>query len=190
MVGANAAKRRAFAFAAPSGSGKSTATRFLREGFEASGLRVDVVKLAEPLYRLQREFYRYTGREIDLYAQDQPLLESIAAHLRGLSPRALVDYFLLRFEASDADVVINDDLRDPHVDWPTMRQAGFRVVGIAIDERTRRERLSRRGNLATSTNSRASREVLLIRPDIVLDNNGSLQDLERVAAAVVRGELR
>lgn len=187
---ASAAKRRAFALVAPSGSGKSTATRFLREGFEASGLRVAVLKLAEPLYRLQREFYRCAGHEIDLYAQDQPLLESIAAQLRALSPRALVDDLLRRLEASDADVVINDDLRDPHVDWPAMRQAGFRVVGIAVDERIRRERLLRRRDLASSADSRASQEIGLIRHDIVLDNNRSLRELESAAAAVVRRELR
>ncbi|HEY0392504.1 MAG TPA: hypothetical protein VGC63_12405 [Solirubrobacterales bacterium] len=187
---ASAVKRRAFALVGASGSGKSTLTDLLREGFEASGLRVEVVKLAEPLYWLQREFYRYAGREIDLYAQDQPLLESIATHLRSLSPRALVDDFLRRLDVSDADVIINDDLRDPHVDWPTMRQAGFRVIGIAVEEPTRRERLSRRRDLATSMDSKASRDISLIRPDIVLDNNGSLRELKSAAAAVVQKEQR
>jgi len=189
-MAASATERRAFALVAPSGSGKSTAAWFLREAFEASGLRVAVLKLAEPLYRLQREFYRCAGREIDLYAQDQPLLEAIAAYLRTLSPRALVDDLLRRLDASDADVVINDDLRDPHVDWPALRGAGFRVVSVVVDERVRRERLARRRDLATATDSRASRGIGSIPVDIVLENNGSLRELEAAVAAVVRRELR
>jgi dephospho-CoA kinase len=188
-MAASVADRRAFAVVAPSGSGKSTAAGFLREGFEANGLRVAVVKLAEPLYQLQREFYRRAGREIDAYAQDQPLLEAIAAHLRALSPRALVDDFLRRLDASGADVVINDDLRDPHVDWPALREAGFRVVGILADERFRRERLARRHDLAIATDAPASRELDLIPVDIELENNGSLGELESAIGAMVRREL-
>jgi AAA domain len=184
------AGRRAFAVVAPSGSGKSTATRFLREEFEAGGLRVEVIKLAEPLYRLQRDFYASAGQEIDHYAQDQPLLEAIAAHLRRLSPTALVDDLMRRVDATDADVVINDDLRDPHVDWPAMRLAGFRVVGVAVDETIRRKRLARRKDLATAADPPASRELALIPREIVIYNNGSLPELRSATVCMVRSELR
>lgn len=179
------ARRRAFTLVAPSGSGKSTMARLLRRGFEAGGLRVEVIKLAKPLYLLQRELYRYAGREIDLYVQDQPLLENIAVQLRRLSPSALVDDLLRRVDASDADVIVNDDLRDPRVDWPGMRRAGFQAIGIRVDERLRRERLSQRHDLASIADSTTTNDLALIRPDIVVDNNGSLRDLELVAEEIV-----
>ena len=50
------------------------------------GLRAEVIKLAEPLYSLQQDFYRHAGLQIGSYEQDQHLLTTIAASCVGFNP--------------------------------------------------------------------------------------------------------
>jgi len=50
------------------------------------GLDVVVLKLADPLYRLQNSFYEIAGLPLVAQAQDQVLLEMIARQLRRITP--------------------------------------------------------------------------------------------------------
>ncbi len=165
-----------------SGSGKSTTAALLRGSFEERGQSVAVLKLAKPLYDLQKEFYRLVGKELDPDEQDQILLESIASHLRRISPTSLVDDFSRRLALTTADVVINDDLRDPYVDYPALKQLGFRFVRVQSIEGLRRARLAQRSDLTVVFHSQSSAQIDLIQPDFKLDNNGDMDELRRKIA--------
>jgi ribose 1,5-bisphosphokinase PhnN len=159
-----------------SGSGKSTCAGLIREWAAERGLGVARVPLARPLYELQAEVYAAAGVALRAGDQDQVLLEALAAHLRRINPASLVDAFLDRAaEAveSGADVLINDDLRDPHVDAPALRAEGFRVARITCAEPMRLKRLAERGDLTRADGSTSGLD--LIEPDAVLDN--SAEDL-------------
>lgn len=163
---------------APSGSGKSTTAQLIRDWLSARGLSVEVVKLAEPLYRIQAMFYAEAGIALTPETQDQKLLESVATQLRAIHARALADGFLRRLADSRADVVINDDLRDDRIDWPALREAGFRVVKVAARAEVRAQRLAVRNDLSIVKNSPLDLQMARIEADYVLTNNGSLAALE------------
>jgi hypothetical protein len=147
------------------------------------GLTLAIVKLAQPLYELQQAFYAAAGRPISADAQDQALLELIARELRRISPTSLVDDFRRRVVGCDADVLLNDDLRDPFVDWPALRDDGFRFVRLVCDDRVRAERAARRGDISTVLHSQTTADIDLIQPDYVIDN--STDDPDHLRAALV-----
>lgn len=171
-----------------SGSGKSTIAGLIRASFERRGLTVATVKLAEPLYRLQHEVYAVAAMGLRPGAQDQFLLEELARQLRRIAPRALAEDFLGRLLQADADVVLNDDLRDPWVDFPVLRDAGFRMIRVVVDEETRRQRLSERADPSVVLDSESTANIDRIPADAVIHNTGAVSEL---AAAVEKtlGEL-
>jgi len=170
-----------------SGAGKSMSARIVTELCEDQGLRVERVRLAEPLYAMQHEMYRRAGRSIPFYAQDQVLLESIAGHLRRISPTALADDFERRLEASDADVALNDDLRDVRVDMYRLRRLGFVLVRIDCDDARRAARLRARGDESVVADSSTTRDIHLIDADVVVDN---ATDDEAVLCERIRDALK
>lgn len=165
------------------GSGKSTLARLCVNAITKADRSGAVLKLAEPLYRLQREFYAVAARPIDPYRQDQLLLESIATHLRRISPTSLADDFRRRLALLDVDVVINEDLRDPYIDYPALRELGFTFIRVQVDEEVRRKRLANRLDLSTVTDSATTRGLDLITPDLVLDNSGD--DLGQLTSTIL-----
>ncbi|MGG2459853.1 hypothetical protein ACO0M4_08545 [Streptomyces sp. RGM 3693] len=167
-----------------SGVGKSTCASMIEEFARQRGLAHTRVKLAKPLYDLQAEVYRTAGAELPDGAQDQILMEALAGALRRIRPASLADDFTRRLAGTDADLVINDDLRDPHVDAPILRAQGFRVLRIVCDEDLRQKRLAERGDPTRAESS--TRELDLIEPDAVLDNGAGL-DAYRTAVHQVLG---
>lgn len=161
-----------------SGSGKSTSADIVAQWCHHQGMRVQVVKLAEPLYTLQAHFYAAAGRPIGRYEQDQPLLEMIAVELRRLNERSLVNDFVRRLDVCDADVVINDDLREPFVDAPVLRERGFRFVRIRCADRERSRRLHLRGDLASVEQSATTSAIDLIDADVMIENDGTVTQLQ------------
>ncbi|WP_024905395.1 hypothetical protein [Robbsia andropogonis] len=169
--------RLRLALVAPSGSGKSTTAQLLKLHFERAGKRVEILKLAAPLYAIQRMFYEEACRNLPDGAQDQYLLEHIATELRALDRLSLVKNFARRLMQSDADVVINDDLRDDATDWPYLRQHGFDVVKIVADPAIRSARLTGRADLSVVEKSPLDLQMQRIRADYALPNNGSIEAL-------------
>ncbi|MCL6451614.1 MAG: ATP-binding protein [Acetobacteraceae bacterium] len=168
------------------GSGKSTSARLAQEFFRSRGLSVAVLKLAEPLYELQGRFYELAGRPIDHYAQDQVLLEMIAAQLRRISPTSLVDHFLARLERTQADVVINDDLRDFETDYRALKAHGFRFIRVRCCEEVRLRRLGMRRDLTVEAHSATTAQIDLIEPDFVVDNStDDVEELRRTLSGVL-----
>jgi dephospho-CoA kinase len=152
------------------GTGKSTIAGMIAELGARRGLETAVVKLAEPLYEIQAHFYAAAGRPVDRYAQDQSLLELIATQLRRISPTSLADNFLARLAKVSADVVINDDLRDPDVDYHALKAHGFRFIRVTCPEPVRLARLGRREDLTVSAHSSSEADLDRIVPDLTIDN--------------------
>ncbi|MEU0603871.1 hypothetical protein ABZ484_37465 [Streptomyces sp. NPDC006393] len=154
-----------------SGSGKSTGAAHIRTWARHTGRSHARIPLAKPLYDLQEQVYRTAGTALPAGAQDQQLLEGLAGALRRINPEALVADFLARLATARADVIVNDDLRDPHVDAPALRRHGFRVLRITCAEELRLKRLAERGDLTRADAS--TRHIDLIEPDAVVDNSAS-----------------
>jgi hypothetical protein len=160
-----------------SGSGKGTFVSFVHAYCAERNLGVARVRLAEPLYQLQQEFRRRAGVSLPPETQDQVLMEVAATQLRRLNPRALVDRLLSEMDTADADIVLNDDLRDPGTDYPAMLARGFRFVRIECAEQLRRQRLLARGDVTRSDASTSGIDE--IRADFVVDNSGGLEAFQR-----------
>ncbi|MFE7897971.1 hypothetical protein ACFU3E_10695 [Streptomyces sp. NPDC057424] len=166
------------------GAGKSTCASLIEEFAGDKGLTHARIKLAKPLYDLQEQVYRAAGGSLHEGAQDQILMEALADAMRRIRPDSLAADFTARLADTDADLVVNDDLRDPHVDAPALRGHGFRVLRITCDEELRRQRLAGRGD--PSRADRSTRDIDLITPDAVIDNRAGL-DAYRSAVHEVLG---
>lgn len=162
------------------GVGKSTAASIIEDICRERHLSVERCKLAAPLYRLQRAVYRECGRDIDPYGQDQVLLESLARHMRRISPSSLADDLERRLARTPANVVVNDDLRDVEIDYPRLRRLGFVFVRIDCEEGRRRDRLRHRGDLTTVIDSSTTGHIQTIEPYDVVDNH--TDDVSRLRA--------
>lgn len=158
-----------------SGCGKSTTSALVAEFAARHCLRHTVVKLATPLYDLQAAVYDRAGVPLAPGAQDQVLLESLADAMRRIRPDSLVADFSARLAGVDADIVVNDDLRDPDVDAPALRGLGFRIVRVTADPETRAARLAARADLTRADRSTAGLDR--IEPDAIIDNSGPLTTL-------------
>ncbi|GAA0931668.1 AAA family ATPase [Nonomuraea longicatena] len=169
------------------GSGKSTTASLLEEAATAAGLSHARVKLAKPLYDLQDSVYVAAGRAVGAGAQDQVLMEDLADNLRRINPRALVDDFTVRLNTVDADVIVNDDLRDPQVDAVALRALGFRVVRVRCDEDLRQKRLAERRDPTRA--DRSTRRLEEIEADLELDNSGDLDGHRAAVRDLLEGWL-
>lgn len=163
------------------GAGKSTFAAIVEELAAERGLTHSRLKLAKPLYDLQARVYETAGAPLRPGDQDQILMEALAGALRRIRPRGLVDIFLAALAATDVDVVINDDLRDPHLDAVVLREQGFRIVYVRAAPHLRAARLAARADLTRA--ERSTEGLSLITPDAVIDNDG---DLAFYTAAVRR----
>lgn len=174
MTGRGAAAGPALrvALVGQSGSGKSTCAGFIAAYARDNGLTYSVLKLAKPLYDLQSHIYATAGAPLAEGVQDQQLMESLATALRRIRPGYLAEDFLGRLSRLDADVVVNDDLRDPHVDAPALRAQGFRILRVTAPERLRGQRRAARGDLTRADGS--TREIDLIEADAVVENTGTV----------------
>lgn len=170
-----------------SGCGKSTTAGIVARYAADKGLSCATVKLATPLYELQEQVYRRAGAPIAPGAQDQVLLEALADAMRRANPRSLADDFLARLAGTSADIVINDDLRDPHVDAIVLRDNGFRVLRVTASTAVRDRRLACRGDLTRA--DRSTGQLDLIEPDAVLDNSGDLDDHRAAVHSLLGGWL-
>jgi dephospho-CoA kinase len=160
-----------------SGSGKSTTAGLMEAFAVAKGGRTARLKLSAPLYALQTKVYEAAGVELPNGAQDQLLMEALATHLRRIKADSLVADFLRRMADVQVHLLINDDLRDPFVDAPKLREEGFRIVRVRCLEPIRQRRLGIRGDITVADSSTS--DLDLIEPDAVIDNNSTLADLRQ-----------
>ena len=112
-------------FIAPTGYGKSTAVKIICDKFEGA---VNI-KLAAPLYRLQKYFYRFIGVVLT-GEQDGELLQFLGCKIQKEAPDFLAQTFYRSFcKASQfANIITNDDCR-PH-NYQFLKNLGFKFVRI------------------------------------------------------------
>ncbi|ERS84729.1 hypothetical protein Q672_18995 [Marinobacter sp. EVN1] len=173
------------ALVAPSGSGKSTAASLIKQAFEQRGLSVLSEKLAQPLYDLQAAYFETASIDLPSGVQHQKLLENIATNLRMLSKDSLVQHLFSRLVGSNAEVIITDDLRDKETDWPALVNSGYRVIRVACDEPTRIKRLQGRQDIQSQLKSPLDNSINSIESHYVLENNSTLDALEREVQSLV-----
>lgn len=142
------------------------------ECFQEHNFRCEILKLAEPIYHLQKQFYQYAKIEIKPGQQNHFLMKDIAKNLRLLNPNVIIDNFLDRYGSVNASVVINDDVRDASIDWMILKNLGFRTLLISASEEIRKERLSKRGDLRVFATSHLDDNFARMKPDAVIENNG------------------
>lgn len=167
-----------------SGAGKSSTAKLIQKYYKDKNIDTKVLKLAYPLYEIQKIFYDTAGKDIDFYAQDQILLESIASNLRKISESSLVDNFMERLRKCTAAVVINDDIRDYKTDYPVLKKEGFRFIKIFCDETVRVNRLMNRKDLSVNIESSTTNDLDRFEPDFSIDTSSS--ELEILEANVYR----
>ncbi|MFB4424347.1 hypothetical protein C5F59_025105 [Streptomyces sp. QL37] len=166
------------------GAGKSTCASLIEEYALDKGLPHARIKLAAPLYDLQAQVYRRAGAPLREGAQDQVLMEALAGAMRRIRPDSLAADFASRLSGADTTgLVVNDDLRDPHVDAPALRAQGFRVLRVTCDEELRQVRLAGRGDPSRADGS--TREIDLITPDAVIDNSADLDTYRSAVHALL-----
>lgn len=108
-------------FLAPSGYGKSTAIEILKKHYSITN-----IKIAEPLYRLQDNFYKTIGIDIE-NKQDGELLQFYGCKIRKENPMYLINTFFEEVEKYDG-IITNDDCR-PY-DYQYLKDNGFIFIKI------------------------------------------------------------
>jgi cytidine deaminase len=159
-----------------SGVGKSTTSTLIGRMCSRRGMTFEVIKIADPLHRLQHDIYALLSRRVPPDRQDQVLLRALADQIRRIEPSFLVGDFLKRVDQSTAAAIINDDLKDVGFDYPRLVQAGFRFARITCEEETRARRLSGRADLTRAPETSRTWGFDRIRPDWEIDNTEDGED--------------
>jgi dephospho-CoA kinase len=152
-------------------SGKSTGAQYIRDAATRRGLTHETIKLAAPLYAIQQKIYETAGLTLEKDSQDQQLMEAVAASLRRQRPDYLAADFLERLRRSTAQVVVNDDLRDPFVDAKALLSAGFKIIRVTAPPDVRRARLKERADISLA--DRSTEHIDRIPADAEIVNNSS-----------------
>lgn len=156
-------KRLKLAFLAPSGYGKSTSSMYLEKKHSAK-----IVKLAKPLYEIQKLIYDRVN--IDIVGQDGDLLQFLGNKIQTISPKYLFNEFIKEVNSLDAELIVNDDCR-PH-NYEYLKAEGFIFVKIESFSRERNE----------DTTSHDSKSKVEWNPDMIpfdfcITNKGTINDL-------------
>lgn len=152
-------------FVAPSGYGKSTASEILIKEYGGT-----IIKIAKPLYDLQKDFYSRLGIKSD--KQDGELLQFFGRKVRDIKPGYLLDMFCdnVNLLKDYFNIIINDDCRP--LDYECLRELGFIFVRINGYVRDRED--------FTKADPKCSLEWQSEIPcDYELDNYGSFEEFRR-----------
>ena len=118
-------------FLAPSGYGKTTAIEILKKHFDITN-----IKIAEPLYELQKEFYQTLGKEIG-DRQDGELLQFYGKKIRKEDENFLLNAFKNKLDNINSSIISNDDCR-PN-DYKFLKDIGFVFIKINGYKRDRND---------------------------------------------------
>lgn len=109
-------------FLAPSGYGKSTAIEILKKYYD-----IENIKIAEPLYDLQKDFYKKIGIDV-CDKQDGELLQFYGKKIRKENNNYLLDVFANKLNNANSFIITNDDCRPD--DYEFLIEQGFIFVKI------------------------------------------------------------
>ncbi|MGR6998865.1 hypothetical protein ACU686_13180 [Yinghuangia aomiensis] len=171
------------------GAGKSTFAGLLEQEVRATGADVVRLRLGAPLYELQAVVHTVAGQPLlDGCAQDGLLLNALGEHLRRVNPHALTEIFARRVRQAEAGrpgaVLLCDDMRAPDVE--AVAGLGFVLVEVAASDPVRRRRKQARGDLSAGDEHHATEAPVEAEPWRRVDNAGTVDDLRRCAAALVK----
>lgn len=172
--------KRIFGFAGPIASGKGLATTYLEEKHGAARFRFSTI-LRDLLDRLHLEHSRTT-------------IPAMSAAVRGAFGEDILARVMAQdIENSDEQLIILDGIRREQDMENLRKDPNFTFVYIDADEKVRYERIAQRGENADDASKtfeefqREAREIeteITIPPlqkfaDIVIDNSGTKEDLEK-----------
>ncbi|MFD9609194.1 AAA family ATPase [Streptomyces sp. NPDC004290] len=174
------------------GAGKSTFAGLLGKECSASGPSLRIIKIADPLYELQRTVYETAGvLAPEAGVQDGQLLNALGAHLRRINPNCLTDRFAVRVAAVHREVpgavVVCDDMRAP--DAAALAGMGFLLVELTAPDEVRAARKAQRGDLSPGDEQHSTERPVQAEPWRRVDNSGGL-DVLRERAARLLAEVR
>lgn len=152
-----------------SGAGKSTVAAAAADAVTRRGYTVEIISLADPLYRLQSRIYATAGMPVGDRDHDNELLRTLATQLRRINPGFIVEDALRRVHATGADAVIIDDLRDTQVDHPRLAAEGFHFLHVSCSDDVRAARITARGDRTVVPDSTTHWGFDRISPDWTVD---------------------
>lgn len=167
-------------FFGPTGSGKSTLAEHLTRRYDA-----ELIKVAEPLYRLQDTFYQMLG--VPRHGQDGELLQFLAQKIEREQAGWLGRTMLDKVRSSANPIVINDDCR--WNSYPELERAGFVFVRVRTSPEQMRGRL-RQDHTPVRADHAVERGFERFRTDHVLDNDGPLEATLKAAEHLMDSLLR
>lgn len=161
-------------FLAPSGYGKSTAIEILKNYFDIKN-----IKIAEPLYELQNEFYKKIGLD-DENKQDGELLQFYGKKIRSIDKKYLLNIFKEKLDKCTNNIITNDDCRPD--DYEYLKSLGFIFIRINGFKRDRNDitNIDNKNKIEWQSN---------IPFDYEIDNFGSLLDYEKELVNLFRNIL-
>lgn len=165
-------KQLRICFIGPSGLGKSTCSYLLKKHFQN---KVKIIKLAEPLYKIQQKIYNNFELKINENIQDGELLQLLGKRVQKLNPTFLAKKFLNKLKSNNnKQIIINDDCR-PH-NFKYLKENNFIFIAINGHSRIRTNDLSKINKKDsvewTKTNS-------LFNADFIIKNDGTKADLNK-----------
>lgn len=179
------------AFVGPSGVGKSTCYRLAKSILEEAGFVVFRCDVAYPLRCIQSYAYETFGLanpgdpdDPADFRQDGALLGFLARHFEGrlgLVAAERVRYLCTRYREQIA--IINTDCRNNA--YPALKQLEFIFVRLEVDPEVLKTRRAAREDLLPFDHAAAVEQTNLIEPAYAVENNGTLEDLQREVRRVV-----
>lgn len=163
-------------------AGKSTTAQIAHRLLEANGYKVARLKIARPLYDVQKYFYDRMGISKDTNQQDGILLNFLGSHFRKIAPDFLKNdlQFKVSMSASaNYSAVICEDARPADLEW--LDKEGFTIIHIIAPEDIRRKRKALRGDLTSGDDNHPTEQGLENYSSLnfqVIDNSENLSSLE------------
>jgi len=184
-------------FFGPSGSGKSTCFEFARDavrGHIAHPPKIVRADVASPLREAQWLVYLKMGlirgdmmTKPDQMPQDGKLLSFLASHFENNLGPACAAWVESMSEAHRRCIAfINTDCRNNA--YESLHDAGFWFVRVKADEKSIRERLAERGDLAPYPKSEVERTDG-IEPHFTVQNDGTKDELRETVSCAVQAAI-
>ena len=176
------------AFVGRSGSGKTTCGEIMRRIIKRRYPKYRTVGLnvARPLHWAQAYLYRTFG--LKNTGQDGVLLQFLAQHFEHrLGPVFRTNSKKLEAENGRKLVVINTDCRNNAYHY--LKKAGFIFIKVEARPEILVERLIARGDIHAANPGRAVEKTDLIKPDLGVENNGTLAELRQILEDVLVAHL-
>lgn len=155
--------KKVIAFSGKMLSGKTTAAHHLSDRIPGSV----VLKFADPIYDVCKEYHRSDEK-------DRRLLQSVGKKMRDYDKDVFAKMMVETIKKRDHLVII-DDLR--YINERGALKDAFEDVVVVAVKSSREERLKRGELIGENDISELDCDTLEIRADVVIENNGSLEEL-------------